>query len=76
MKVYKTKIINKSERSLQLPESIDGSGFRYDIAHKKTIEIENTDPRNYLSPFEKIVVTGMDELMLEKQAIILGTVDA
>lgn len=58
MKIYKTKIINKSETSVSLSESLDGAGFVYDIPFEKTLEVETTDPRNYLAPFEKIIVTG------------------
>lgn len=58
MKIYKTSIVNKSETSVSISKSLDGGAYEYKIEHKKTVPIENTDPANYLSPYEKIIVTG------------------
>lgn len=61
MKIFKTEIVNKSETGITLSESLDGSGQEYTIPCKKKVDIENTDPKNYLSPYEKIVVTGTEK---------------
>ena len=58
MKIFKTEFVNKADQDVQIPESLIGTSKFYKIPTGKSVTIENTDKRNYLSPFEKIVITG------------------
>ena len=58
MKIFKTEFVNKADQDIQIPETLTGASKFYPIPVGKSVPIENTDVRNYLSPFEKIVITG------------------
>jgi hypothetical protein len=60
MKIYQTEIVNKSSTGISISEGLDGAGMLYDINYKKKVVVETTDKKNYLAPYERIVITGRD----------------
>jgi hypothetical protein len=58
MKLYKTEFVHKGAEDVQIPETLNGASKFYRIPAGKSVTIENTDKRNYLSPIEKIIIQG------------------
>lgn len=58
MKEYQTEFVNKADQDVQIPDRLNGASKFYRIAAGKSVTIKNTNKRNFLSPFEKIVITG------------------
>jgi len=58
MKMYETEVINKASSTAQIPAQLIGAAGFYTIKPKQKILLKHTDERHYLSPYERIVITG------------------